>query len=47
MMVAKGATERMSREPTMTREKMSRPRLSVPNQCSAEGPSREFRRSSA
>ena len=33
--VASSATMMMSREPTITREKTSLPRLSVPNQCSA------------
>ena len=44
--VAKGATERMGRAPTTTREKMSRPIWSVPNQCAADGAASVFIRSS-
>ena len=35
--VASGAMIRMSREPTITRENMSRPSWSVPNQCALDG----------
>ena len=46
-MVASGATIRMSRAPTMTRENTSRPSLSVPNQLSADGASRSLSGSEA
>ena len=35
--VASGAMIRMSREPTITRENMSRPSWSVPNRCALDG----------
>ena len=38
--VAAGAMSRMSRAPTITRERMSRPTRSVPNQWSEEGAAR-------
>ncbi len=37
MIAAGGATRNTSRAPTRTRENTSRPRRSVPNQCSMEG----------
>ncbi len=40
--VATGATMRMSRAPAMTREKTSRPTLSVPNQWLEDGWARTF-----
>ena len=36
--VASGAMIRMSREPTITRENMSRPSWSVPNHARSTGP---------
>ena len=40
MAVASRASSTDSRVATRTRKKMSRPRLSVPAQCSADGPAR-------
>ena len=37
MTTTASATASAPCEPTITRAKMSRPRLSVPNQCSADG----------